>query len=209
MFGLPHTYWIIIITCLISVLAWQVRPVLERLVMAPPMVTSHGQFDRFITYGLVHGDFFHLLFNMITLFFFGRLVEGFYREHLNVGPYGFVLFYLLALVVSVLPSFWMHRADLHYVTLGASGAVTAILFAFILFFPWQIIYIFVIPVPAIIYAILFVAYSVYAAQQGNSFINHEAHLTGAAFGLIATLLIEPRVMQVFIDQLLNPPFLNR
>lgn len=196
------TIGIIAVTGLVSWLAFSNEKLLQQLLLWPPAVTRGRQFHRFLTYGFVHGDFMHMAFNMITLYFFGRLMEGFYGDYL--GPLGFVGFYLSALVVSALPSYLRHRNDPEYATLGASGAVSAVLFAFILLQPWQIIYVYVIPVPAIIYAVLYVGYSIYAERRQADRINHSAHLAGAAYGVLFTVLMEPRVLGHFWQTLLDP-----
>ena len=195
-----HTLIIIAITTVLSFIAFSNSAVMNRLIMWPPAM-QRGQYDRFITYGFVHADGTHLLFNMFTLFFFGRAIENFYRPYL--GGLGFVLFYLAALVASMLPSYLKHKDDPNYLSLGASGAVSAVLFAYILFAPWNLIFVFFIPVPAIIYAVLYTAYSVYAAKRGQDNINHSAHLWGAAFGVVATIAIEPALLQRFLEKLLN------
>ena len=200
MFGatFSHTLAIIVITSIVSFMAFNNQVVMNRLLMWPPAM-QRGQYDRFITYGFVHADGMHLLFNMITLYFFGRAIEHFYRPYLS--GMGFILFYLLALVISILPSFIKHQHDARYMSLGASGAVSAVLFAYILFAPWNLIFVFFIPVPAIIYAVLYTAYSIYAARRGQDNINHSAHLYGAAFGVIATIAIQPQVLNEFIYKL--------
>ncbi len=195
-----HTLIIIIITSLLSFMAFSNRSLMNRLIMWPPAM-QRGQYDRFITYGFVHADGTHLLFNMFTLYFFGRAIENFYRPYL--GGLGFVLFYLAALVASMLPSYLKHKDDPNYLSLGASGAVSAVLFAYILFAPWNLIFVFFIPVPAIIYAVLYTAYSVYSAKRGQDNINHSAHLWGAAFGVLATIAIEPALIQRFLDKLFH------
>ncbi|TEU30212.1 rhomboid family intramembrane serine protease [Alkanindiges illinoisensis] len=202
MLGLPfsHTLTLILITCLLSFIAFGNRVVMNRLIMWPPAM-RRGQFDRFITYGFVHADGTHLLFNMITLYFFGHAIETFYRPYF-VGM-GFILFYLAALVVAMLPSYFKHKNDPNYLSLGASGAVSAVLFAYILFEPWNLIFVFFIPMPAILYALLYTAYTVYSARRGQDNINHSAHLWGAGFGVIATIAIEPRLVPRFIQELLH------
>ena len=198
--SVSHTLIIIIITTVLSFTAFSNRTLMNRLIMWPPAM-QRGQYDRFITYGFVHADGTHLLFNMFTLFFFGRAIEDFYRPYL--GGLGFVLFYLAALVVSMLPSYLKHKNDPNYLSLGASGAVSAVLFAYILFAPWNLIFVFFIPVPAIIYAVLYTAYSIYSAKRGQDNINHSAHLWGAAFGVVATIAIEPRLVWRFMQELLQ------
>lgn len=205
MFGLPinHTISIIIITLIISLLAFSKHQIMNRLVLYAPAIRQ-GQIDRFITYGFVHADAFHFLFNMITLFFFGSVIEIFYRQF--AYEMGFALFYLGALVFSVLPSYFKHKNDNYWFCLGASGAVSAILFAYILFQPWKIIYVFFIPVPAIIFAILYIVYSIWADKRTQSTTLHSAHLYGAAYGIICTVMLEPSVIPHFLYQVLHPSF---
>lgn len=205
MLGLPfnHTIAIIIITVVVSLLAFNQPKLMNRLIFWGPAI-GRGQYDRFITYGFVHADGFHLLFNMITLFFFGSFIEQFYRQY--AFDMGFALFYLGGLIVAILPTYFKHKNDVNYFSLGASGAVSAILFAFILFRPWNIIYVFFIPVPAIIFAVLYVAYSIWAEKRGQSGINHGAHLWGAAYGIIVTIALQPQVLSIFLYQLTNPGF---
>lgn len=199
---LSLTVAIIIVTVLVSWAGFNNDKLLQRLLLWPPAVTRGRQYDRFLGYGLVHGDFMHLLFNMFTLYFFGRLMEQFYGQYL--GPWGFLGFYASALVVSALPSYLRHRHDPNYATLGASGAVSAVLFGFILLQPWATIYVYVIPVPAIIFAVLYTGYSVWMNHRKADRVNHSAHLAGAAYGVLFTVLMEPRVLEHFLVSLLNP-----
>ena len=119
------TLAIIVVTSLVSWLGFNNEALRSALILWPPAVTRRHEYHRFLGYGVVHADFVHLLFNMFTLYFFGRLMEGFYAQYL--GAMGFLWFYLSALVVSALPSYLKHRHDPDYATLGASGAVSAIL----------------------------------------------------------------------------------
>ena len=199
---LSLTVAIIIVTVAVSWAGFNNDKLLQRLLLWPPAVTRGRQYDRFLGYGLVHGDFMHLLFNMFTLYFFGRLMEQFYGQYL--GPWGFLGFYASALVVSALPSYLRHRHDPNYATLGASGAVSAVLFGFILLQPWATIYVYVIPVPAIIFAVLYTGYSVWMNHRKADRVNHSAHLAGAAYGVLFTVLMEPRVLEHFLVSLLNP-----
>lgn len=199
---LDTTIAIIAVTALVSWLGFGNEKVVQRLILWPPAMTRGHQYDRFIGYGLVHGDFTHLLFNMVTLYFFGRAMEGFYAQYL--GPFGFLGFYASALVVSALPSYLRHRHDPQYATLGASGAVSAVLFAFILLQPWSLIYVYVLPVPAILYAVMYTGYSVYMNRRQADRVNHSAHLAGAAYGVLFTVMMEPRVVGHFLQSLLDP-----
>ena len=205
MLNLPfnHTVTIILITVVISLLAFSNQNLRNRLLFWPPAVQK-GQYDRFIGHGFIHADGTHLLFNMITLFFFGSVIEMFYRQYLY--ELGFVLFYLGGLIAAIIPSYLKHKNDYHWASLGASGAVSAVLFAYILFEPWKLIFVFFIPVPAIIFAFLYVGYSIWSGKKGNSNINHSAHLWGAAYGVIMTIALEPRLLPRFINKLIHLPF---
>ncbi|HEY9111637.1 MAG TPA: rhomboid family intramembrane serine protease [Rhodanobacteraceae bacterium] len=198
------TLAIIAITGIVSWIAFKDGKLMQRLLLWPPAIEKKHEYWRLLSYGLVHADFQHLLFNMITLFFFGRAMEWLYAQHL--GPLGFLWFYLGGLLVSILPTYIQNRRNANYRSLGASGAVSAVLFAFILLSPWSMIFVFFFPVPAILYAVAFVAFSIWMDHRGGSYINHSAHMWGAAYGIVFTVLMEPRVIPVFLQQLRNPHF---
>jgi len=198
------TLLLIAVTVLASWLAFNNARLMERLILWPPAIQRRHQYDRLVTHGFIHADFQHLLFNMITLYFFGRLIERFFSTY--IGETGFLLFYLSALVVAILPTYLTHRNDAGYRSLGASGAVSAVLFAFILLQPWSMIYVFFLPLPAIVYGVLYVGYSIWMDRQGRDNINHSAHLWGAAYGVLFTLLLEPRVGPAFLQALFAPSF---
>lgn len=199
------TLALIAVTCVVSISAFGNPRLLEALVLWPPAISRRHQYWRLFSYGLVHVDGSHLLFNMITLFFFGRAMEDLYAHYL--GPFGFALFYAGGLLVSILPSWWMHRRDPNYRSLGASGAVSAVLFAFILLQPWAMIFVFFLPLPAILYAVAYIAYSIWMDRAGGQDrVNHSAHMWGGAYGVLFTVFMEPRVVLVFVDQLQHPHF---
>lgn len=132
-------------------------------------------------------------------------MENLYKPFL--GGFGFVAFYLSAIAVAIFPSYLAHRNDANYASLGASGAVSAVLFAYILLAPWHMLYFFgVVPIPAIIFAILYTAYSIYAQRRARDNINHSAHLWGGLYGVGVTIALEPRLVKLFFIQLLNPNF---
>ncbi len=198
------TLAILAVTCVVSFAAFKDGKLMQRLLLWPPAVQKKHEYWRLLSYGLVHADFQHLLFNMITLFFFGRAMEGLYNYVL--GPLGFLGFYLGGLLVSILPTYIKNRHNANYYSLGASGAVSAVLFAFILLSPWSMIIVFVIPVPAILYAFAFLAYSIYMDHRGGSSINHSAHSWGAAYGILFTVAMKPSITVHFVQQLLHPAF---
>lgn len=200
----PITYLLIAVTCLVSWLAFNNRKLADRLILWPPAIDKHKQYDRLVTYGFIHADFMHLLFNMMTLYFFGRQIEVLMNG--LVGVWTYPVFYVSALVVSILPTYLKNQRNPNYLSLGASGAVSAVLFAFILIAPWQLIFVFFIPLPAIVFAVLYVGYSVWMDRRGGDRINHSAHLAGAAYGILFMLLMDGRVLGHFLQQLLNPSF---
>ena len=202
--SLSLTIMLVAATVLVSWLAFNNHRLLDRLMLWPPAIDRQHQYDRLLTHGFVHADWQHLLFNMITLYFFGRAVEGVFTD--LIGAVGFLLFYLSAILVAILPTYLRHRHDSRYRSLGASGAVSAVLFAYVLLAPWSLIFVFVLPVPAILYAVFYVGYSIWMDRQGNDNVNHSAHLGGAGYGVLFTLVMEPRVFPYFLQQLSNPSF---
>ena len=198
------TLILIAVTVLVTWLAFNNPRLLDRLILWPPAIDRKHQYDRLLTHGFIHADWQHLLFNMITLFFFGRFAE---QEMVPmIGPVGFVLFYLSAIVIAILPTYLRHRHDVQYRSLGASGAVSAVLFAFILVQPWSLIFVFFLPVPAILYGVFYVGYSFWMDRQGGDNTNHNAHLSGAIYGVLFMLLMEPRIAGLFLERLASPSF---
>ena len=201
---MPVTLILIAITCIVSIFAFGNARLLNDLILWPPAVRRGHEYWRLLSYGLVHADGQHLFFNMFTLYFFGRAMEGLYAQVL--GVFGFALFYAGALVVSILPSYLRNRNNANYRSLGASGAVSAVLFAFILLQPWAMIIVFVVPLPAIVYAVAYIAYSIWMDRRDADHVNHSAHLWGAAYGVVFTALMAPAVVSHFVDALSHPHF---
>ena len=197
------TLVIVAVTVLVSWRAFNDHKLLDRLILWPPAVKRRKQYDRLLGYGFVHADWMHLLFNMITLWSFGTAVERAFSQ--MITPAGYVLFYLSAIVVSILPTYISHRRDPNYRSLGASGGVSAVLFSFILFDPWSTLIIFPIPlpIPAFLFAVLYVGYSIWMDRRGGGNVNHSAHLWGAAYGVLFTVLLEPRILGHFVQTLLR------
>lgn len=154
-----------------------------------------------LTSGFIHKDWMHLLFNMVTFYFFGFALEGLFVQF--SGPIGHVLFaglYVASLVLSDIPTIFQHKNNTGYYSLGASGAICAVLFSFILFEPKsQIGVFFVIPMPAYLFALLFLGYCIWASKNARDRINHDAHLYGAITGLTLTLLMYPWALRQFVD----------
>ncbi|WP_149193631.1 rhomboid family intramembrane serine protease [Luteimonas suaedae] len=200
------TLAIIGVTALVSWQAFNNPQLLARLILWPPAIDRHHQYERLVTHGFIHADWMHLLFNMITLYFFGSVMEQFFAE--RIGALGYLAFYLSAIVVAILPTYMRHQRDAHYRSLGASGAVSAVLFAFILLAPWAPIYLFLIPIgiPAFVFALFYLGYSIWMDRRGGGNVNHSAHLWGAAYGMLFTVMMEPRVATTFLQRLAQPSF---
>jgi membrane associated rhomboid family serine protease len=196
------TLLIILVTCVVSILAFRNQRLMDDLILWPPALSRSREYYRLVSYGLVHADTGHLFFNMISLYFAGRIMEEFFTE--AMGPLGFLTFYIGALLFSILPSYIANRRNASYRSLGASGAVSAILFSFILLAPWSRIYLIIVPMPAIIYAVLFVGYSIYMDKRGGDNVNHSAHLWGAVYGVIFTIALNPAVLPHFVNELSQP-----
>lgn len=181
--------WVIFLATIIASLAglYAAPQVIERSLFRPYWFLRRNQYETIVTSGFVHADLGHLVFNMLTYYFFAFPLER------QIGPARFAALYLLALVVSDLGTWRKHRNDPQYASLGASGAISAVLFAAIVYFPWQKLFIIPIPVPipAPLFAIGYVAYSWYSARHPRGRINHDAHLGGALFGLAWVLLTDP------------------
>ena len=199
------TIIIIIITVLISLSAFNNAEVYQKTLMNPFMIVRRKQYWRLITSGFIHGSYVHLGFNMFTFYFFGRLVEQvFIQLHGPAGGLVFVLFYLTALVISDLPTVWKHKDHVGYNSLGASGAVSAMVFASILYFPVEKIYLFaVIGIPGFILGAFYILYSYYQGKNMSDNINHDAHLYGAIYGLAFGILVYPPSVPSFFEQITN------
>jgi len=186
---------IFVATLAASLLGLYARPqIIERSLFRPYWFLRRRQYETVVTSGFVHADLPHLLFNMVTFYFFAFPLER------QIGPVRFALLYLLALVVSDTGTWLKHRNDPQYASLGASGAISAVLFAAIIYFPWMKLFIIPIPlpIPAPLFAVGYVAYSWYSARQARGRINHDAHLGGALFGVLFVLLTDPAAFGQFV-----------
>ncbi|GAB2572971.1 rhomboid family intramembrane serine protease [Spirosoma areae] len=195
---------IIVVTVIISVAAWNNYGLMNRWIMNPYQVAERGQYYRLITSGFLHADWGHLIFNMISLYVFGAFIEQVFGMLFGAGgpPY-LIGFYLVAILVSDIPTFLKHRTNPGYNSLGASGGVAAIIFATILFRPLTPIYLFFIPIgiPGFIFGGLYLAYSYYEAQRGAGNVNHDAHFYGALFGVLFMIIVYPPVLSSFFEQI--------
>jgi len=191
----------------VSFIAFSNRALLHQFIFHPYTVKHGKEWHRFLTHGLIHANYTHLLFNLITFYFFGPLVEeGFVILFGRTsGRVYYLALYIGALIISSLPSYFKHKTNVYYRSLGASGAVSAVLFSAILLNPTSGIDIFLIPIaiPAWLFGILYLAYSAYMARRGVDNIGHDAHFVGALFGLLFTIALKPVLFEHFVNTLLT------
>jgi len=203
----PVTFLIIIVTVLVSILGFRDPSFLDKSILHPYSVFRGRQIHTMITSGFIHADYPHLLFNMLSFFYFGPLVESFFTGYFSVilGRTLFLIVYLISLIISDLPTVFQQKDNSAYASLGASGAVCAILYMGIMIAPeMNLGLMFIpIPIPAPLYGFLYIALSVYLSKRGEGNINHLAHLSGAIFGIIIMLILAPFLLQNFINYLIN------
>lgn len=186
---LTITLIIIILTGIISFTAFNNQKIIDDLIFYPPSITRQHQWYRFFTCGLIHADITHLLFNMLSLYLFGEFVERSFSSDILFGGKGkmlYLIMYLLALFVCLIPTFIKHKNDYYYRSLGASGAVSAVVFAGILFDPTAKLGFFFIPpvIPGYIFGPLYLILSTYLEKRSQDNVNHSAHIWGALFGIV-------------------------
>ena len=200
------TLLIIIVTAAISLLALNNQELFSKLKFNAYDAKHTNHWYRFFTYGLVHADLIHLFVNMLVLYSFGRIVESFYALYFPLkGSFYFILLYFGGIILSIVPAFGKHKNDVFYNAVGASGAVSAVLFASILLYPAGKIMLFFIPIPipAPLFGVLYIAYEYYMGKRGGDNIGHDAHLWGALFGLVFTLALKPGLLGMFMQQILG------
>ncbi|MEO6548824.1 MAG: rhomboid family intramembrane serine protease [Ferruginibacter sp.] len=206
----PVTYSLIAINVIISFIGFFNPDFMDKAIMWPYRVKRAKQFYRFLTSGFVHADFMHLLFNMISFYFLGRSIEYYFTEYGLGGKVSYLLLYFFGLIISDIPSYIKNQDNYHYRTLGASGAVSAVIFACILFNPWGTILIYFIPMPFIVFAFLYLAYCIYSSKKNIGNQNHDAHLWGSLFGLVFTAaligILAPHLMPAILQELSHPHF---
>ena len=202
------TYILIGITAITSFTAFSNIELLNKMIFYPYEIKRKNEWWKFITHGFVHADMQHLIFNMLTLYFFGRQIEVTFQA-LFGNEWMYPVFYLSALFFASLPSYLKHKDNASYRSLGASGAISAVLFATIIFDPWQILYLnFFIPIPALLFAVGYVIYSSYMSKKGNDNIGHDAHLYGALYGIVFPIVFKPQLISYLIEELKHPRFFN-
>ena len=195
------TYLIIGTTVIISFICFNRQELVNRFSFNAYAILKRKEFYRLVTHGFIHADMTHLFFNMFTFYFFGVYMESIF-VNIGFGPWGFIGLYFGGMIFSSFFDLIKYRDNIFYQSIGASGAVSAILFASIIFNPWGSIVLFaVIPVPGIIFGVLYIFYCQYMAKRASDNVNHNAHFWGAIFGLIYPMLLKPSLLFLFLNQL--------
>jgi membrane associated rhomboid family serine protease len=199
------TLILIIVTCLISYRAFSDYALMDKLILNPYKVTKRNEYYRFVTSGFVHADFGHLIFNMLTLYFIGDSIERLFGMLFGpAGVYYYLFLYIIGIIVSDIPTYRKHKNNANYNSLGASGGVSAVLFAGLLFSPLMSICLyFFICMPGFIFGILFLGYSFYEGRKGRGYVNHSAHMYGAIFGMLFMAFVNPASVPSFFAQVLS------
>ena len=198
------TIIIIAITAIVSLLAFYNREVFAKFQFNPYSIYHNNQWYRFLSYSLIHADWPHLLINMFVLLSFGRAVEYAMQAYFaEKGVLYFLLLYAGGILFSVLFDFGRHKDNIYYNAVGASGAVSAVVFSSILFNPLGKIYFYFIPIgiPAVIFGVLYLVYSAYMTKRGKDNVGHSAHFWGAIFGFVFTILLKPELFKHFLAQI--------
>jgi membrane associated rhomboid family serine protease len=199
------TLILVAVTVLVSMAAFNNEALFMQLRHYPGSVKRNGEWYRLITHGFVHADYVHLALNMLVLYQFGGMVEAKYVSFwgATVGHALYLALYLLSLVAASLYSQFKNQDNPNYSAVGASGAVSGIVFNTILFHPWMKIYVYFIPLPGIVAGLLYLAYSSWASKNSNDNVGHDAHYYGAIFGFLFTLALKPMLGAYFWAQLVD------
>ena len=193
----PVPLSILAVTIVMSILAFNREHLMRQWLLTPYSISRGGSYRTFITSGFIHADYPHLFFNMFTFYFFAFPLEGI------MGPVKFTVLYFASMIISSVPSYLKNRDNPQYASLGASGAVSGVVFGYILYDPLSRIYIMFIPlgIPAFVYAFLYLGYCVYASKRQSDNINHSAHFWGSLTGFLVTIIFDPGVVVKFVERI--------
>jgi membrane associated rhomboid family serine protease len=206
----PVTFSLIAINVIISLIGFSNAAFVDKTIMWPYRIKRENQYYRFISSGFIHADWIHLGFNMFSFYFFGTAIEHYFSQYGLGGNLSYLLLYFLGVIISDIPSYLKNQDNYNYRALGASGAVSAVIFACILFNPWGTILIYFIPMPFIVFAFVYLGYCIYMSKRNIGHVNHDAHLWGSLFGLIFTVILiavlAPQMLSAIIEELSHPHF---
>jgi membrane associated rhomboid family serine protease len=200
------TIVIIIITSIVSLMAFSNTNTFNKLKFNAYIINNNREWFRFFTHALIHADWMHLIINMFVLYSFGSVVEEYFLFYFgSKAILYFLTLYIGSIVVSSIPSYEKNKNNAYYNAVGASGAVSAILFASILFYPTGKIMLILLPVPipSFVFGALYLIYSAYMAKKNLDNVGHDAHFYGAIFGFLLTILYKPKLFLLFIAQIMQ------
>jgi membrane associated rhomboid family serine protease len=192
-----------------SYLGFQQPAFLHRFKHWPYMEKHEGEWYRFVSSGFLHGGWLHLLINMFVFWQFGMIVESAYESFFGptMGKVWYIVLYITTIVVADLSTYMKHKENYGFSSIGASGAVSGILFIYILMMPWNTLYLWgIIPIPALLVGVGYLWYSHHAAGQAGSRIDHDAHFYGAVYGIVFTLILKPEMALHFWQAVQNVPW---
>ncbi len=200
------TLVIIAFTSLISIQGFSKYAVIDRLKHFPAKMAANGEYYRLLTSGFVHADWVHLLINMFVLYSFGSVIESYILNAFGVmeGRIIFLVLYMLNIILANVPTAIRYKHNPGFSSIGASGAVSGMVFIFILLDPWARLYLFlIIPIPAIIAGAGYLIYSSYAASHEHGRLDHAAHFAGAISGMLMIILLKKEILSVFFFRLIH------
>jgi len=198
----PVTVTLLFANIAISIWAMYGNPIyMYKFSEWPYQIWHEKKYYQLITSAFLHANFLHLFFNMFALYTFGSFLEYFFVENFGAfeGSLYFFLIYFFSLIFGSVLTVVFHYNDPQYVAVGASGAVSGIVFSYIIFFPQSMLYVFFIPMPAYLFAFLWIAFSVYGMKKKLGNIGHEAHLGGALGGVISTLILIDGSLRILLN----------
>ena len=197
------TLILIAITVAVSFAAFKSPKMMDLLQFNASKIYHKHEYHRLITHAFIHANWEHLFVNMIVLFSFGEAIEVYFKNNFgNNNILFYILLYFGGILVSNIYALIKHRNNFFYNSVGASGAVSAVLFASIFFDPWNMIYFFgILPIPGIVFAGLYLVYSYQMSNKQKDNVAHDAHFLGAVYGFIFPIMLNPRLFETFLDKL--------
>ncbi len=203
------TLTLIVLTSIVSIIAFNNLEFFNKLKFNAYLVYHKKEYSRILSHAFIHSGWMHLIFNMYVLWMFGEMIEpafsspDFFPHTYKIGSLLYMLMYVLAIPIATIPSIIKHKNNHYYNSVGASGAVSAVVFTTILLAPTLPLGIIFIPIrlPAYIFGLLYLAYTVYMSKRNKDNIAHEAHFVGSVFGLIFPIILNPGLIENFIFQI--------
>ncbi|MEC7813363.1 MAG: rhomboid family intramembrane serine protease [Bacteroidota bacterium] len=206
---LTITFGIILITCIISWVSFNNYNLKSKLILSPSRVLNQKEIWLLFTHAFIHADFLHLFFNMYVLYMFGPYLEIYFNNHAALGEFTFLIFYVSAAMFATIPSLYKHGNNPNYLSLGASGAVSAIVFSYIVLNPLKELGIVLLPgiwIPGFIFGVLYILAENYMAKKKYTNIAHDAHICGSIFGILFIMFFDFNNAKYFFEAITNYAF---